>query len=92
MPEARDHGAEPDRDRAQGSQRDQNRCDVERGGQDQPYRWYYLQGSDGLDAASTEVFDPFLTDRHGGQLLLRQGRISDAGEQVGSGRQPATAQ
>jgi hypothetical protein len=78
-PEARDHRAEPDREGAWGSQGDQ------------PHRWYHLQGSEGFEAATTGLFDPFLTDRHGGQLLLRHGRIAAAGEQVRSGKQAATA-
>jgi len=45
---------------ADGSQRHQNRRDVERGGQDQAHRSQDLQGADGLDGADTEVFDPSL--------------------------------
>jgi hypothetical protein len=86
-PDACDHRTNHDHHQPQGSQRHQNRRDAERGGQDQTHRSQDLEGSDGLDAAGTEVFDPSRTRRNGGDLLLRQNQLAAAADQVGNGKQ-----
>jgi hypothetical protein len=86
-PDACDHRTNHDHHQTQGSQRHQNRRDVERSGQDQTHRSQDLEGSDGLDAAGTEVFDPSRTRRSGGYLLLRHDQLAAAGDQVGNGKQ-----
>src|ERR671917_2406083 len=68
------------------SQRHQNRRDVDRGGQDQAHRSQDLEGSDGLDGAGAEVFDPSRSGG-GGQLLLRHDQLGYAGGQVDNGQQ-----
>lgn len=54
----RDRRADHQQHQPDGSERHQNRREIERGRQDQAHRGQDLEDSDGLDAAGPEVFDP----------------------------------
>jgi ubiquinone/menaquinone biosynthesis C-methylase UbiE len=84
-PDACDHRANHDDHQTEGGKRHQNRCDVERGGQDQAHRSQDFEGSDGLDAAGAEVVDPS-AEAQRGDLLLGNDQLADAANEERNGK------
>jgi hypothetical protein len=77
MAEPHDHGADHEHHHADRSQRDEDRNDVEGGGQDEARRREQVDEPEGLHGAGAEVLHPGAAV-HGGDLVLGDGELADA--------------